>query len=141
MLCALLSSSPSYLLLSVTIHCICGHRLAPSSPHSLTIMRTLTVILFTLATLLLPIAAVPAGVLASRQEGLNSPNLPVCAGTSSPAGTGVSMQTYCIDTIGARCALVVVFPSSTGSGNPGNCGNACSCSQSVRVFGPLSLLF
>ena len=42
------------------------------------------------------------------------------------------MQTYCVDTIGAACALVLVFPNTTMSGNPGNCGNACSCTKSVR---------
>lgn len=42
------------------------------------------------------------------------------------------MQTYCVNTIGAACALVLVFPNTTMSGNPGNCGNACSCTQSVR---------
>ena len=45
------------------------------------------------------------------------------------------MQTYCVDTIGASCALVVVFPNTTMDGNPGNCGNACSCAKSVRGSG------
>ena len=43
------------------------------------------------------------------------------------------MQDYCVGTIGASCALVVVFPAATKSGNPGNCGNACSCDASVRI--------
>ena len=42
------------------------------------------------------------------------------------------MQTYCVNIIGAACALVLVFPNTTMSGNPGNCGNACSCTKSVR---------
>lgn len=41
------------------------------------------------------------------------------------------MTEYCDNPpISATCALVVVFPSTTGSGNPGNCGNACSCAKS-----------
>ena len=42
------------------------------------------------------------------------------------------MQDYCVNTIGASCAMVVVFPAASESGNPGNCGNACSCENSVR---------
>ena len=42
------------------------------------------------------------------------------------------MQSHCVDTLGATCALVVVFPDTTNSGNPDNCGNACSCTKSVR---------
>lgn len=47
------------------------------------------------------------------------------------------MQSYCVDQLGATCAFVVVFPNSIHSGNPGNCGNACSCASSVRSSGVL----
>ena len=44
------------------------------------------------------------------------------------------MQQYCVNVIGAVCTTVVAFPDATMSGNPGDCGNACSCEKSVSAF-------
>lgn len=41
-----------------------------------------------------------------------------------------TMQNYCVQAFQATCAEILIFPAN---GNPGNCGNACSCSQSKRA--------
>lgn len=58
----------------------------------------------------------------------NVPQQPTCTGTDFPA-PWKSMNEYCTMEFGVTCGIVLTFSASSGSGNPGNCGNACSCSE------------
>lgn len=103
-------------------------------------MHTLSLSLLTLASFLLSIAAGPLAIrdAASNVRALASDLFPPLIFQQKPICTGdfednVTMQSHCVGALGATCGFVVVFPDSTQSGNKDNCGNACSCTSSVRT--------
>lgn len=103
-------------------------------------MHTLSLSLLTLASFLLSIAAGPLAIrdAASNVRALASDLFPPLIFQQKPICTGdfednVTMQSHCVGALGATCGFAVVFPDSTQSGNKDNCGNACSCTSSVRT--------
>ncbi|KAG7006490.1 nudix hydrolase 1 [Physcia stellaris] len=73
-------------------------------------------------------AILPPPFPTSDSPKTNIPQQPTCTGTDFPA-PWKSMNEYCTMEFGVTCGIVLTFSASSGSGNPGNCGNACSCSE------------